>query len=43
MLQDIKIIIEELIVSIQIEFFLVIWQYTLNNWKIKEICKQGVL
>ena len=40
MLQVIKIVIEELIVNIQIQF-LVLWQYNaLNYWKIKEICKQ---
>ena len=40
MLQDIKIIIEELIVNMQMNFF-VFWQYNaLNYWEIKEICKQ---
>ena len=40
MLQDIKIFIEELVVNIQMEFFLVLLQsYTLNYWKMKEICK----
>ena len=42
MLEDIQIIIEELIVNIQMEYFLVFWQYDATNyWKIKEICKQG--
>ena len=41
MLKDIKIIIEELIVNIQMDFFLVFWQYdALNYWKIKETSKQ---
>ena len=41
MLQDIKIIIEELIVNVQMGI-LVFWQYdTLNYCKIKEICRQG--
>ena len=38
--QNIKIMIKELIVNIQIDFFCVFWQYDgLNYWKIKEICK----
>ena len=37
-----EIIIEELIVNIQMEYFLEFWQYdAINYWKIKEICKQG--
>ena len=41
MLQDIKIIIEELIFNIQMEFFCVFWQYdALSYWEVKEICKQ---
>ena len=42
MLQDIKIIIEELIMNIQIKF-LVFWQYdALNYWKIKEIWNKNL-
>ena len=41
MLQDIKIIIEELIFNIQMEFFCVFWQYdALSYWEVKEIGKQ---
>ena len=45
MLQDIKIIIEEFIINIQMEFLCIqmekLWQCdALKYWKIKEICKQ---
>ena len=42
MLQNIKIATAEL--TVNINFFLVFWQYdAVNYWKIKEICKQRVL
>ena len=42
--QNIKIIIEELIVNLQIDLFSVLAVCdALNYWKIKEICKQRVL
>ena len=43
MLQNIKIIIEEVNVNVQMGFLSDALNYALNYWKSKEICKQMIL